>query len=333
MIRRMAVAAALVVALGACGNGGTTSSVEPSPLASTRLYVNPEGHAAQQSATWKHEHRPDLVDLIEPMAEQPVATWFTGDQGDPFLESRALTRAAERAGGVPVVVVYNLPNRDCGQFSSGGAPDIDAYLRWLGSLAAGMEDREAIVLLEPDAIAHGIEGCAGSAGEPYPLLSEAVKILKRQPGVRVYLDAGNASWIDDLDALANGLRASGIDRADGFALNISNFETTDTSAEYGLELSKRLDGARFVIDTSRNGAGPPPGSGSGHQTTWCNPEQARLGVAPDTDPGLERVDALLWVKQPGDSDGECAPGDPPAGTFDTELAGGLLDQPLPVVEP
>lgn len=347
MIRQLAAAAALALTLSACGGGSTddaqdgatdsatepASAAEPSPLADAELYVNPEGHAVQQAAAWRKQNRDDLVGLLAPMAEQPVATWFTGDQGDPYLEARALTRAAAREGRVPVLVAYNLPNRDCGQYSSGGAADIDAYLSWLGSLAAGIEDREAIVVLEPDAIAHAIEGCAGADGDPYPLLAEAVGILKRQPNVSVYVDAGNASWIDDVDALAEALRASGVDEADGFALNVSNFETTETSAAYGEQLSERLDGARYVIDTSRNGAGPPAGSGTGDHSSWCNPDEARLGEPPHTepasiDPALDKVDALLWVKQPGDSDGECGAGQPPAGTFDLELAGGLLGQPL-----
>jgi endoglucanase len=68
----------------------------------------------------------------------------------------------------------------------------------------------------------------------------------------------------------------------------------------------------FVIDTSRNGAGPPPEDGSPDH--WCNPPGMRLGEAPTTSPDLPRVDALLWIKQPGDSDGTCR-GAPPAGQW------------------
>ena len=77
---------------------------------------------------------------------------------------------------------------------TGGAADVDAYLSWLGSLAAGIEDRRAVVVLEPDAVPHAVEGCTGSAdpAERYRLLTEAVRILQRQPGVAVYVDAGNA---------------------------------------------------------------------------------------------------------------------------------------------
>jgi endoglucanase len=108
-----------------------------------------------------------------------------------------------------------------------------------------------------------------------------------------------------------------VEQADGFALNVANFETTETSVTYGTQLSDALAGKHFVIDTSRNGAGPPPADAAdtkqGHPT-WCNPETARLGASPTSDTGVPRLDAMLWVKQPGDSDGECR-GAPPAGTW------------------
>ena len=200
--------------------------------------------------------------------------------------------------------------------------------RLAGVAGCGGRRKPALVVLEPDAIAQSLEGCGsdGATDERYRMLAEAVDILERQPHVRVYLDAGNASWIEDLDALAAALEASGVAKADGFALNVSNFETTERSAAYGRKLSQRLGGAHFVIDTSRNGAGPPPTAAAkpGSHPSWCNPPGRRLGTRPTTDTGIAEVDALLWVKQPGDSDGECG-GAPPAGTFDTGLAGALLD--------
>jgi endoglucanase len=159
------------------------------------------------------------------------------------------------------------------------------------------------------------------------MLDQAVRILQRQPHVRVYVDAGNASWIKDLDGLTSALRRSGVGRADGFALNVSNFETTAASERYGARLSSRLSGAHFVVDTSRNGAGQPrPGAGKDPHRSWCNPVGVRLGTPPTTRTGNPLVDAYLWVKQPGDSDGTCGDGAPPAGQwwprYATELMGG-----------
>jgi endoglucanase len=154
-----------------------------------------------------------------------------------------------------------------------------------------------------------------------------VKILQRQPKVEVYVDAGNASWVRNLDRLASALRAAGVARADGFALNVSNFETTARSVAYGEALSRRLDGAHFVIDTSRNGAGPPvrtKGRNAGRHKSWCNPHGMRLGTPPTTRTSSPLVDAYLWVKQPGDSDGACGGGAPPAGQWWPRYAAELL---------
>ncbi len=305
---------------GASGSNG--------PLAGMQVYVDPNGHGRQAVATLRVTGKEDLARMVDKqIASRPTAVWVTPDSDAVYLQARTITEDATERGKVPVLVAYNLPARDCGLYSSGGASNIDTYLHWLGSFAAGIGSRKAVVVLEPDAIAHSLEGCSGSksATERYRLLREAVKILKRQPGVKVYVDGGNASWIEDLDALAQALRASGVAQADGFALNVSNFETTERSTTYGSELSERLDGAHFVIDTSRNGAGPPPpASDPADHANWCNPTGVRLGTPPSTATGDPLVDAHLWVKQPGDSDGACRKGAPAAGSWWTAYAAQLL---------
>lgn len=110
------------------------------------------------------------------------------------------------------------------------------------------------------------------------------------------------------------LREAGVEDATGFALNVSNFVDTSENVRYGRGITRLLgDGAGFIIDTSRNGAGAAPGD------EWCNPPGRKLGAAPTPDPPHEGVDALLWVKRPGESDGLCN-GGPPAGEWWPEYA-------------
>jgi len=71
-----------------------------------------------------------------------------------------------------------------------------------------------------------------------------------------------------------------------------------------------------VIDTSRNGAGPAPDS----ELNWCNPSGRALGTPPTVATGGAHADAYLWIKRPGESDGTCGKGDPPAGTFVNQYA-------------
>ena len=57
----------------------------------------------------------------------------------------------------------------------------------------------------------------------------------------------------------------------------------------------------------------------GTATAWCNPRGQALGVAPTTNTGHPLVDAFLWIKQPGESDGTCQ-GGPQAGSWWNEIA-------------
>lgn len=327
--RTAAAAAAGLVLLTGCAAGGSQPAAAPdgSRLAGTALYVDPDSNPARQVRALEQAGQPQQAEeLAGRIGRHPVARWFTGQEPDPFPAAEQLSTAAAARGEAAVVTVYDLPERDCGQYSAGGAPDDEAYLRYVGALAAGLGDRASVVVLEPDAVAHSLEGCGQLRPErTHLLLSQAVDVLRRQAGTRVYLDAGNASWIEDLPALAGALRASGVERADGFALNVSNFSTTEASTAYGARLSELLGGAHFVVDTSRNGAGPPEAGAGVHQ--WCNPDGRRLGAEPTTDPGLPRVDALLWVKTPGDSDGACTPDAPAAGTWWPEHARELMLRP------
>ena len=53
---------------------------------------------------------------------------------------------------VPVLVAYNLPFRDCAQYSAGGAVDTAAYQAWIDGFAKGIRDGKAVVILEPDGL-------------------------------------------------------------------------------------------------------------------------------------------------------------------------------------
>lgn len=94
-----------------------------------------------------------------------------------------------------------------------------------------------------------------------------------------------------------------------------------------------------VIDTSRNGRGSwePPVGKYPDAEVWCNPPDRGLGRRPTLVSGNSYVDAFLWIKIPGESDGEChrgqgGPADPergltapPAGSWFSEQARELIE--------
>ncbi|MET9396481.1 glycoside hydrolase family 6 protein [Kitasatospora sp. NPDC002965] len=282
------------------------------------FYVSDQTSAARQLSALRGQGRTAEADTLLRIAAQPSSQWL-GDQAARGIAEQVSRRAAA-ADRTPVFVAYNIPHRDCGLYSAGGAPDAAAYRSWITGLAEALGDRRAWVVLEPDAVAHTLDTCGvkgDAAAERYGLLAFAVQELKKRPQVRVYLDAGNPGWVQDPSALAEALRKSGVASADGFAVNVSNFSTTDRNATYGAQLSALLDGKHFVIDTSRNGNGPLSGE------AWCNPPGRALGAPPTADTGRPGVDAYLWIKNPGESDGECGRGEPRAGEFWLPYALGL----------
>jgi endoglucanase len=313
-----AAAVAVVTALGiaACSSGsdeggapGGDPAVAP---AASEFWVDPGSAAARQIEQWRSEGRTDEAAALEKIARQPVAIWPTGETGGVEGEVAGVVSQAREAGRTPVLTAYNIPNRDCGLYSSGGAENDDAYRDWLEAFARGMGGTRSVVVLEPDALPQTLTNCEGEGEQEgrEELLAEATRTLTRAGG-EVYIDAGNPGFVTDVGKLADGLRKSGVGDAAGFALNVSNFMTTEQVQDYGNRLSDILGGARYVVDTSRNGNGTYNGS---EQPTWCNPPGRALGSPPTRDTGDPQVAAYLWIKEPGDSDGDCR-GAPPAGDF------------------
>jgi endoglucanase len=293
----------------------------PNPLAGQSFYVDPQGPAARQAARWRSEGRGADAAAIARLAGRPTAVWLA-DAAQIAARAREAARKAARAKRSALLVAYHVPGRDCGQYSAGGSGSPSAYRTWVRGFARGIGARRATVILEPDAIPQAVvENCLSQAAksERYALLADAVKSFAALPNVAVYIDAGNPGFVNPVGRLVGPLRAAGIKQADGFALNVSNFFRTDRVIEYGRALSRRLGGAHFVIDTSRNGNGPSFHDDPGGPK-WCNPPGRAIGRSPTTATGRRNVDAYLWVKQPGASDGTCRAGAPPAGHWWPEYA-------------
>ena len=276
------------------------------PFEGAELYVNPDTSAARQVAEWQ-DTRPEDAELLEKISFRPIAAWFDRDEDVTEVVDEYVTRARE-ADTLPVLVAYNIPNRDCSANSEGnGATSADEYRAWIRAFADGIGSRKAVVILEPDALA--LLDCLPESqrSSRVALIRDAVEVLEKRPNVSVYVDAGNPRWMEATE-MARRLGKAGISRAEGFSLNVSSFYGTAENVRYGEELSTLTGGKHFVIDTSRNGRGPSP------DDEWCNPPDRALGEPPTTATAKDVVDAYLWIKPPGESDGTCN-GGPPAGDW------------------
>ena len=322
-------AASVALAIGVCSAASarpataqTVSRAFINLFSGAKLFVDPASSAKRQADAWRNS-RPADAALMDKIAAQPLAQWMGGWNVDIGRDVSSAVSRITGANALPVFVAYNIPNRDCGQYSAGGAGGADAYKRWIRSFANGIGNRKAVVILEPDALAGMSCLNAQQQQERMDLIHDAVRVLKAK-GAAVYIDAGHAKWVNPAD-MANRLNRAGIAEADGFSLNISNFLGTSVNVAYGMEVSKRVGGKHFVIDTSRNG------QNAADAGKWCNPTGQRIGQTPTTRTGNALVDAFLWIKAPGESDGTCG-GGPAAGKWWADyalgLAGGAWDRLL-----
>jgi endoglucanase len=222
-----------------------------------------------------------------------------------------------------VLAIYGIPHRDCGSYAAGGLASAADYKGWIDTIAGGVGAAPVAVVVEPDALA--MADCLSGAQrqERYDLIRYAVNTLTRNPAAAVYIDAGHSRWHSP-DDMAARLNQAGIEHARGFSLNTANFYTTDEEIGYGEAISGLTYGSHYVIDTSRNGAGPADDS----ELNWCNPSGRALGTPPTTATAGAHADAYLWIKRPGESDGSCN-GGPPAGNFVNDYAVALARNAAP----
>lgn len=276
-------------------------------FAERSLYVDPESGAAEAAAQAEADGDTEAADVYRRVAEVPQGIWLTPEELPPGQVGPAVTaivEAADEAGHVPVLVVYGIPDRDCtGGFSAGGL-SAEQYGPWVDEIAtaAGGGDG-AVVIVEPDALAGAVD--CDDLSQRVDLIRAAVDSL-REAGVTTYVDAGHSDWRRPTE-IAPLLEEVGVGTVRGFATNVSNFQTDEDERAYADRLVELLGGdPHYVIDRGRNG--------NGSTDDWCNPPGRAFGDRPGFVDDGTPLDAFLWVKPVGESDGECH-GGPPAGGF------------------
>jgi endoglucanase len=270
------------------------------PFVSRALYVDPESSAADAAKAATGED----AAAFKKLANTPTAIWLLPEKYpaanvSSYVDGVEADAAAKSE--LPVFVVYGIPSRDCGNFSAGGAKARE-YPLWISAIATAIGDRPTVIILEPDSIA--LSPDCGTEKATADFLNDAIGRFTGAKTV-IYLDGGHSNWLP-AETMAPLLQAAGVSRVRGFATNVSNYNSTDDERAYGNKLSGLLNGAHYVIDISRNG--------NGSAGDWCNPPGRGIGVTPSgvADGGAQ--DASLWIKNPGESDGECN-GGPPAGQW------------------
>jgi cellulase/cellobiase CelA1 len=304
------------------------SVVEPAAAASTDVrtataaqlygagqYRSPTSEAAK-AATALQATDPAGARAAATIARYPVATWL-GEWSTGTTLTRTIdtaTAGAAASGTTAVFVVYAIPDRDCGGYSAGGF-DERTYDAWIDQVVARTAGTRSAVVVEPDSLAMlSNSACTDSLDvQRYRILSRTVAAFTAA-GVPAYLDGGNSNWVAPA-TMASRLRSAGVAQARGFSTNVANYYGAAQEQAYAQRVSALTGGAHYVIDTSRNG--------QGWRGTWCNAPGAGLGTSPRVGADGSALDALLWVKTPGASDGTCN-GGPAAGRWYSAYAQALV---------
>jgi endoglucanase len=274
------------------------------PFRDARLFLDRDTAAAQWQAA-------NGGGWLDPITRRPQARWL--DAPSDLADLPGVARLAQQRRELLVLTTYAIPDRDCAGLRE-GAPSSSAYKAFINGIVRALGPVRAAIIVEPDAVAATCFNDNRAA-----LLRYTVGRLAAA-GEYVYLDAGHPGWHSTGD-MAKRLLEAGVSMAQGFAVNVANRQATMDCYTWARELSQRIGGREFVIDTSRNGLGPPTDRDLKH-SRWCNPEQQALGEAPTTDTGRPGLAALLWIKPPGESDGQC--GAEPSNSFSPALAQKLI---------
>jgi endoglucanase len=310
--RLFAAAAAASACLAFAAGSAVIGSASAGTLSGT-LYRDPDSQVVRWVAANPNDSRTPVI--RDKIASQSQVRWMSNfNLSTVQSEVSSFVGAANAANQVPVLTTYAIPNRDCGGASAGGASDYNQYQQWISAYARGLGNRTVVIIMETDALA--LQTCLSGTEvqQRDQAISTAVQTMKAaNPNVKVYLDGGHSAWNSASDQ-GSRLVAAGVQNADGFFTNVSNFQPLNNELSYGRSImsylqSRGINGKHQVIDTSRNG---------GASGDWCGDDNTdrRIGNYPTLNTGDANVDGYLWIKPPGEADG-CRYS---AGSFQPDLA-------------
>ncbi|TVY78202.1 1,4-beta-D-glucan cellobiohydrolase CEL6C [Lachnellula suecica] len=238
------------------------------------------------------------------------------------------------------LVVYDLPGRDCNAKASNGelatgqlAKYQSSYIDPIVAAIKAAPNVAVALIIEPDSLPNlvtnaNVSACAAAASDYKAGVAYALKQLNL-PNVAMYIDAGHGGWLGwdanlqpGADMLSSVWKTAGSPKqVFGISTNVAGWNAWSASpGEFAgtsdAKYNKCQDEKRYVdaisplikaggmpahaiVDTGRNAV-------QGLRAEWgdwCNVIGAGFGVRPTATTGDSLVDAFVWVKPGGESDG------------------------------
>lgn len=268
--------------------------------------------------------------------------WMDTRAKVPSMDTYLADIKAKNAAGANLMgtfVVYNLPDRDCAALASNGELKLAEnganiyrtdYIDRIAAIIQKYPDVKINLAIEPDSLANmvtnmGVPKCSNAAPFYRDLTAYALEKLNFA-NVDMYLDGGHAGWLGweanigpAAKLYAQVYKAAGSPRGvRGLVTNVSNYNAFRAASCPAITQGNRncdeerfinsfapmlrAEGfpAHFIVDTGRSGKQPTEQQAWGD---WCNVRGAGFGIRPTTNTDNPLVDAFVWVKPGGESDG------------------------------
>ncbi|KAF4603087.1 Beta-glucosidase cel3A [Pleurotus pulmonarius] len=304
------------------------------------IYLSPY-YADEVAAAVSAISDPTLAAKAASVANIPTFIWFDVVAKVPtlgtYLADALSIQQSTGRNQLVQIVVYDLPDRDCaalasnGEFSiaNNGLANYKNYVDQIVAQIAQYPQVRVVAVVEPDSLANmvtnlNVAKCAGAQAAYTEGVTYALQQLNTV-GVYSYVDAGHAGWLGwpanlgpAAQLFANLYTNAGSPSFfRGLATNVANYNllnapspdpVTSPNANYdeihyinalAPELSSRGFPAHFIVDQGRSAV-----QGIRDQWgDWCNVNNAGFGTRPTTSTGSSLIDAIVWVKPGGESDG------------------------------
>ncbi|WP_437621762.1 glycoside hydrolase family 6 protein [Sorangium sp. So ce1151] len=331
--------------------GVDISTADGNPFVGAQLFVDP-GYVAKVQSSIDKTTDETLKAQMKKVQQISTAFWLDRIEAVGQLSAH-LDKALELQNATcspvtSVIVVYDLPNRDCFAEASNGELRVEEggvqryreeFIAPIKAILAAHPNQRIVAIIEPDSLPNlatnlGKKDCTPETEKAYrEEVAHAISELN-MPHVYQYIDAAHSGWLGWPDNQTKGaqifsdvIKAAGNPAGvRGFATNVANYTQLKYTTESYDQQSNPCFGEYDYVNamaTALAGVGlgdkhfiiDTSRNGRGNIRDdwgyWCNNIGAGMGERPKANPGgATRLDAFYWVKPPGDSDGVGQAGQP-----------------------
>jgi endoglucanase len=291
---------------------------QPNPLLGTAWQVPQDEHPAwRQYRRYIRQGKHHRARLMWKIAREPKFAWF-GRFSRPNMPVKVRRYIdAAQPGTIPLLTVMRHQGNDCGpNYLAGGERQDRRTMRWYDVFAHTVGVSRVVIAFEPDSL--GTVECLARhrRKDRLDVLRHGVDVLSQLPNATIYLEAGASDW-EGARRTARQLRYIGVHKVRGFMLNVTHYDWTAANIRHGLDISRRVGGKPFIINTATSGRGPVHYRNALRRVinVWCHPLMRGLGIPPTTATHHPKVDAYMWINRPGFSGGSCNGGPLPVGSW------------------